>query len=111
MIEFTEEEKSRLLNHVQDTGNPHLRPALFVEGSATLDFGSVGSNGVASLTLSVPGAVVGRPVLLSAPAAMESGFTWCGTVTATDTVTIRIHNNDGGSVDPIPATWGVAVLL
>lgn len=82
-----------------------------VSASATLDFPSVGSNGMATLTVTVPGAVVGMPAWAAPPAAFESGFTFSVFVSATDTVKVRIHNNNGGAVDPAPATWVIYVLL
>lgn len=78
--------------------------------TATLDFPSVGSNSMASLTATVTGAAAGDFVIVSPPAAFESGFTFCAFVSATDTVKVRIHNNNGGAVDPASGTWGITVM-
>lgn len=108
---ITESEKRRLLDHIEDTGNPHRRPELFISASASLSFGSIASNGVGTLTLSVTGAVTGKPVILGAPSAIEAGLTWSGYVSAPDTVTVRVHNGSGGSVAPATATWTVMVSI
>lgn len=111
MDEISDELVRRILDHIQDTANPHLRPNLFIEASATLDFPSVGPNAMATLTISVPGAVVGRPVLAAPPDTFESGFTFSAFVSAADTVEVRIHNNDSGPIDPTSAVWNVAVMI
>jgi len=82
-----------------------------ISASATLDFPSVASNGIASLTITVTGATAGNPVILGPPAAIEAGLTWSGYVSAANTVTVRVHNNTGGAVDPASAIWTVAVHL
>lgn len=84
--------------------------ARFLTSSSTLDFPSVTSNGMETLTITVTGAVVGDFVIVSPPAAFEAGFTFVGFVSSADTVTIRIHNNNIGSVDPASATWGALVI-
>ena len=82
-----------------------------VSATATLDFPSVDANKSEALTINVPGAVVGMPVLAAAPAAFESKFVFCAFVSAADTVKIRIQNSSGGAVDPVSADWTVYVLL
>ena len=81
-----------------------------VSNTATLDFPSIASNGVEELTVTVTGAAVGSTVILGAPSTINSGLTWIGFVSATDTVTIRLHNNTGGSVNPASATWKATVI-
>lgn len=78
--------------------------------TAALNFPSVGSNGMAELTMTVTGAAALDTVIMGAPAAFESGFTFVGFVSAANTVTVRIHNNNGGSVDPVSATWRATVI-
>lgn len=105
------EEERRLLDHINDTGNPHLRPKLWVEGSATLDFANMAANGMDVQALTVTGAVVGAPVIIGAPSTIEAGLTWCGFVSAADTVTVRVHNNSGGALNPAAAVWKACVLI
>ena len=82
-----------------------------VQASASLTFGLISSNGVVSQTFTVTGAVTGKPVMVGAPAALETGLTFSGFVSAADTVKIRLHNNSGSNVTPAVATWTAAVLL
>jgi len=77
--------------------------------NATLDFPSIAANSTAELTMTVTGAVAGHTVKLGAPAAIETGLIWCGYVSATDTVTIRIHNMTGGAINPASASWRARV--
>lgn len=76
---------------------------------ANLDFGSIAANDTAELTISVPGAIAGAAVMVGAPASIETGLVWVGYVSATDTVTIRLHNTKGSSVDPANNAWHVLV--
>lgn len=77
--------------------------------TATLDFPSISSNGIAELTVTVTGAVSGNPVMLGPPSTIEAGLTWSGFVSAANTVTVRLHNNSSVSVDPASASWTVSV--
>lgn len=86
------------------------RGKLTLSGTATLNFGSIGAGLAADLTISVPGAAVGDPVAISAPAALESGITVMGFVSATDTVTVRAVNNTAGAVDPASAAYRAIVF-
>lgn len=82
----------------------------FLSATASLDFGSIAAGGQAELTLSVAGAAVGDTVSLGAPAAIESGLTWAGRVSAADTVTIRLTNPTAGAIDPAAATWRATAI-
>jgi hypothetical protein len=82
----------------------------FITDTATLDFPSISSNNNEELTMTVTGAAIGDIVMLGAPSAIESDLTWCGYVSAADTVTVRLHNSSGGSVDPASATWKATVI-
>jgi hypothetical protein len=81
-----------------------------LSATAVLDFPSISSNSYQSLTITVTGAGVGDVVILGAPAALEANLMAFGFVTATDTVTIRLHNGSGGAVDPVSATWRATVI-
>ena len=82
----------------------------FITDTATLDFPSISSNNNEELTMTVTGAAIGDIVMLGAPSAIESDLTWCGYVSAADTVTVRLHNSSGGAVDPASATWKATVI-
>lgn len=79
-------------------------------GSATLDFPSIAANGSQSLTITVTGAVSGDAAIASPPATLNANLSFVAYVSAADTVTIRIHNNTGGAIDPASATWKVTVF-
>jgi len=82
----------------------------FITDTATLDFPSISSNNNEELTMTVTGAAIGDIVMLGAPSAIESDLTWCGYVSAADTVTVRLHNSSGGAIDPASATWKATVI-
>ena len=81
-----------------------------LSATATLDFPSIGSNGTETLTITVTGAVAGDSVFLGVPAALDAGLIFCASVTAADTVTVRMHNSSGGSVDPASGTFRATVI-
>lgn len=76
--------------------------------SATIDFGSIAAGAVATADIAITGAAAGDYVILSAPAALEAGLTFCG-ISNTDKVTIRLHNTTGAAIDPASATWKAVV--
>jgi hypothetical protein len=82
----------------------------FITDTATLDFPSISSNNSEELTMTVTGAATGDIVMLGAPSAIESDLTWCGYVSAADTVTVRLHNSSGGAINPASATWKATVI-
>lgn len=65
----------------------------------THDFGSINAQSQASTTVTVIGARVGDAVL-ARPTAAVNGIMIDGTVTASNTVTIRAVNYASGPVDP-----------
>jgi hypothetical protein len=81
-----------------------------LSATATLDFPSIGSNGTETLTITVTGAVAGDSVFLGCPAGLDAGLIFCASVTAADTVTVRMHNSSGGSIDPASATFRATVI-
>jgi hypothetical protein len=76
----------------------------------TLDFPNILAGAIASLTVTVTGAVVGDTVALGAPDSIEAGLMWSGYVSAANTVTIRLHNTTGIAVNPAPATWKASII-
>lgn len=78
--------------------------------TATLDFPSIGSNSTESLTITVTGATTADHVLIVPPSTLEAGLTAIASISAADTVTVKVHNSSGGSVDPASATWRATVM-
>lgn len=109
-MDLTDEDKRRLVDHLQDTANPHLIQFPILKGSAELNFGSINAGATAELTLTVTGAVTGQPVALSSASSVEAGLIWCGYVSAANTVTVRMYNTTGAPIDPAAATWTALVF-
>jgi hypothetical protein len=80
-------------------------------GSGTLDFPSIAAGDTDELTITVTGASVGDAVSLGPPAALESGLVAMGYVSASNTVTVRVHNTTAGAIDPASATWKASVIV
>jgi hypothetical protein len=77
--------------------------------SSILDFPSIAAGGEATLTVSVPGAVVTDDCAVSS-SMLEPGLSvssWG--VTAADTVSIRLRNNTAAAIDPSARNWRVRV--
>jgi Collagen triple helix repeat (20 copies) len=81
-----------------------------ISATATLDFPSISSNSYADLTITVTGAAVGASVSIGAPSTLEAGLMFNGWVSATNTVTIRLHHTTGSAIDPASATWRATVI-
>ena len=84
--------------------------AKVLSATATLDFPSISGNDTHTLTMTVTGAVTGNAVFIGVPAALDANLIWCASVTAADTVTIRMHNASGSSVDPASGTYRATVF-
>ena len=81
-----------------------------LSATATLDFGSIATNDTHTLTITVTGAVAGDSVFLGVPAGLDAGLIFCASVTAANTVTVRMHNSSGGSIDPASGTFRATVI-
>ena len=84
--------------------------AKVLSATATLDFPSIASNDMHTLTMTVTGAIAGNAVFLGVPAALDANLIWQASVTAADTVTIRMHNASGASIDPASGTYRATVF-
>lgn len=109
-MDLTDEDKRRLVDHLQDTANPHLIQFPILKGSTGLNFGPINAGATAELTLTVTGAVTGQPVALSSASSVEAGLIWCGYVSAANTVTVRMYNTTGAPIDPVASTWTALVF-
>lgn len=77
---------------------------------ATLNFANILAGAIGTMTITVTGAVVGDTVALGPPDTIEAGLMWSGFVSATDTVTIRLHNTTGGAINPAAADWKASII-
>jgi hypothetical protein len=80
-----------------------------ISNTASLNFPSIAAGDTAELNITVTGAAVGAVVALGPPSTIEAGLVWSGYVSATNTVTVRVHNTTGGAIDPAVATWRAMV--
>jgi len=58
----------------------------------------------------VSGAEVGDAVVAVPPTTLETGLVHCHFVSAADTVTTRLFNGTGSSIDPALANWRFRIL-
>jgi len=77
---------------------------------ATLDFPSIGANESVALTITVLGAQGGDIAVIAPPTTLEAGLVYVGRVSATDTVSVLLHNQSGGSINPASASWRALVI-
>jgi hypothetical protein len=80
-------------------------------GAVTGTPGLIGAGAVGTLAVTVTGCFKdqSQTVEVGAPSTIDAGLTWCGVISANDTVTIRIHNGTGGGITPASLTWAVRV--
>lgn len=78
-------------------------------GTKTHDFGSINAQSQATTTTTVTGARVGDAVIVR-PATAVDGIILDGTVTASDTVTIRAVNYSSAPIDPASQAYRVIVF-
>lgn len=86
-------------------------PAIALKGTTNWTPGIVAAGSSASTTLTVTGAVVGDPVTVSKKSGYSNGEVYDAFVSATNTVTIRVHNVSTGSANySSAADYNVVVL-
>jgi hypothetical protein len=85
---------------------------LFTEvysGSATIDPVSLLDGAGETVTITVTGAELGDFALFSAPYSLQ-GITATAYVSAADTVSVRLQNESGATVDLASGTWKAKAL-
>lgn len=78
--------------------------------SGVLNFGSIADGSCSELTFSGSGATANMPLALSLPSGLDAGVVGTAFVSAADTVSVRLCNFSGASVDPASATYYVRNL-
>ena len=82
----------------------------FITATATLDIPSL-ANGIShDTTVSVPGVVLGDPVTAGISSISAVGWFLSPIVTAADTVSIRIQNSTGGTLNPASGTIRITCI-
>jgi hypothetical protein len=111
---------ARLLAHINnlidDVSNTRtlvnsIRTAFggLLEGSKTHDFGNLADAAGESTDVTVTGAALGDYAVASLGVSTQ-GMTLTATVTAADTVTVRLQNESGGALDLASTTLRVLVF-
>lgn len=80
-------------------------------GTVTGTPGLIAAGAVGTLAVTVMGCFAdqSQTVEIGAPSTIDAGLTWCGVVSANNTVTIRIHNGTGAGITPASAIWTARV--
>ncbi len=78
--------------------------------AAVLDFASIAPGACADSTVSMPGASAGDSVATGWPANFESGLIGMMRISASNTVSVRVCNLSGTTVDPAAATFRATVV-
>ncbi len=78
-----------------------------LKGTVAVNLASLATVTAADLDVTITGAAVGDSVIIQPPAAdMTAGLLVCQAwVAAADTVTIRVYNASGSTIDEASATW------
>ncbi|NND63670.1 MAG: hypothetical protein HKN48_10830 [Flavobacteriaceae bacterium] len=78
--------------------------------TASLNFPSISSNSYSDLTINVTGAALGDTCSCAPNGAIEPGLSWNCFVSAVNTVTVRVANVQGSSINPVSRNWKVNVI-
>jgi hypothetical protein len=81
----------------------------YLTASATIDFASLSDGVCGSNTLTVTGAATGDNVAPGWPSGLESGLVGAMYVSSANTVTVRLCNWSGASLDPASATFKAGI--
>jgi hypothetical protein len=82
----------------------------YLTANAVLDFGSIPTGTCADSLFTLPGASAGDSVAPGWPAGLESGLIGIMRISASNTVSVRVCNFSGASVDPAAATFRATVV-
>lgn len=87
------------------------QPFGMLSASAVLDFGSTNAQTSSDLTIAVPGAALGDPVILGVPnGATLTNSSFSAWVSAVDVVKVRFMNASAGSLNPASGSFTVIVI-
>lgn len=82
-----------------------------IRASPTLDFPSVADKSFYEQTTTVTGAADGDAVVVGVPSAIINlGTSFTAWVSAPNVVTVKITNNSGGIIDPLPNTFNIRII-
>jgi hypothetical protein len=78
--------------------------------TASLNFGTIGSNSSTSITVAVTGAAINDIVLIGLPSAISEGLAFLGHVVATNQVHVDAVNATGSSRTQSAQTFRISVI-
>ncbi|NNM23022.1 MAG: hypothetical protein HKO54_05665 [Flavobacteriaceae bacterium] len=78
--------------------------------TVSLSFPSIATNSYADRTITVTGAALGDTCSCAPNGAIEPGLAWNCFVSAANTVTVRMANVQGSSINPAARSWKVNVI-
>lgn len=82
-----------------------------IRASPTLDFPSVAAGSFYEQITTVAGAADGDAVVVGVPSAIINlGTSFTAWVSAPNVVTVKITNNSGGIIDPLPNTFNIRII-
>ena len=79
-------------------------------GSAALDFPAIADGAISELTFAVAGVLAGDRIAPSWPSALNTGLTGSMFASAAGTVTVRLANLSGATIDPALLTYGAQAV-
>lgn len=82
----------------------------FLTAAAAINFSSIAAATCGEQTITLTGAAAGDSVAPGWPGTLEAGLAGSSRVSAANTVTLRLCNVTGASIDPANATFRVTVL-
>lgn len=96
----------------RETYDKAIEDQLRMVGESVSDVGSIAAGGVATVTITVPGARadMGMTVQLGLPAAWTVGLMVYGYVSADGVVTVVIYNSTGAPINPPSFTYSARVM-
>lgn len=85
---------------------------LVKKGTVSIDPASIAAGAVGETSVTIAGAAAGDSVIMNPPAAgLTAGLIFGGcTVSAANTVKVRIFNSTAGAIDEAAGTWTYAIL-
>lgn len=107
---FTQIRDAKQLNPSRLTVGAATVMQKLLSATAALNFGSIAAGATAELTITVTGAATGDSVSPGWPSTLEAGLVGIMYVSASNTVTVRLHNTTGSPIDPASQTFRATVL-
>jgi hypothetical protein len=109
-LRLVQQDYARFGSPAQDAAASSLGQPALRRATATLDFGAIAAGAAATMPVAVPKAKVGELVAVAGPAGLDPGLVVGASVTAANTVTVRVANTTAAAIDPAAGEFTVAVV-